>query len=240
MTYQTINVPLEVKSVSGREFDGYGAVFGNVDYGGDIITRGAFRDTLKQHKKDNTQPLMFWMHDSTQVPGIWKTIREDDEGLHVSGEVLDTTLGKDVQILLSKKAVRGLSIGYRPVDVDWRDDGIRLLKKIDLFEVSIVSLAMNPLAKIESVKTRLSSEGEYVPTERELEAHFRKLGCSKNVARTLCVKLFGGKSSTGEMPEGDRWDAGNAEEAEAVKALRGLSDSLLAASLDSILKGLKQ
>ena len=35
-------------------FTGYGAVFGNMDAYGDVIVKGAFRDTLREWKKDIT------------------------------------------------------------------------------------------------------------------------------------------------------------------------------------------
>ena len=81
-----------------------------------------------------------------------------------------------MQSLLKMKAVRGLSIGYRTVDSDFTRDGVRQLKQVDLWEVSLVSLAMNPLAKVEAVKSRLSDIGEYVPTEREFEKILRDAG----------------------------------------------------------------
>jgi len=55
-------------------------------------------------------PQMFWMHDAAQVPGFWKEMHEDGDGLFVKGELVDTQLGKEMHTLLSTKAVRGLSI----------------------------------------------------------------------------------------------------------------------------------
>ncbi len=226
----------ELKSIGEREFDGYGSVFGNADHGGDIVLPGAFARTLKEHKDAGSMPLMFWMHQSDQVPGVWTDIKEDRSGLYVKGEIVDTTLGRDVRTLLQKKAVRGLSIGYRPQEADYDRDGNRLLKQVELVEVSIVSMAMNPLARVEHVKTRLSAEGEYVPSEREVERHFRDMGCSKGVARALIARLFDG-SDAGGMPGGSRWDAGAAGDDEAkqmLAALERLTDRIGAQAISSI------
>lgn len=230
---QTASVPLEIKSVSGREFTGYGSVFGNVDYGGDVVLPGAFRRSLKEHAAAGTLPAMFWMHKADEVPGVWLEMREDKAGLAVRGEVLDTSLGRDVRTLLEKKAVRGLSIGYRPVETDWRDDGVRLLKEVELFEVSIVSLAMNPLARVEALKARLSADGEYVPSERDLETYFRRLGCSRTVARTLMAKLFDDEGDASGMLGGHSSGMlGNVGDEKAVLAsLAELTDKVFAASL---------
>ncbi len=227
---QTLTVPLELKAISGRKLEGHGAIFGNVDFGGDIVLPGAFKKSLAQHKSHGTMPQMFWMHDHTQVPGMWESMGEDSDGLAVSGILADTTLGNDMRTLVGMKAVRGLSIGYRATDVDYDRDGNRLLKQVDVWEVSLVSMAMNPLAQIESVKARLSASGEYVPTEREFERVFREAGCSKNVARTLVSKLF--DSDPGGMPDGRRWDAGNVDdEGSAAKAMQMILDKIRAASV---------
>lgn len=208
---QTHSIPLEIKAIGERKFEGYGSVFGNIDLGGDVVVRGAFKATLGRHKAASTMPLMFWMHQSDQVPGVWTDMSEDDNGLHVRGELVDTSLGREVRTLLEKKAVRGLSIGYVPVAVDFGRDGERFLKEIDLHEVSVVSMAMNPLARVESMKARLSWQGEYVPTERELERLFRGAGCSKSVARTLISRLV--DTGAGGMPA-PRRDAGDVEDDE--------------------------
>jgi HK97 family phage prohead protease len=142
---------LEVKALTGRHFEGHAAVFGNVDQGGDIVLPGAFARSLGEHKRQGTMPPMLWMHNPTAVPGAWTSLEEDAKGLRVVGELVDTELGNEMRTLLQTKAVRGLSIGYRSVVVDFDRDGHRLLKAVELWEVSLVSLAMNPLARVEAV-----------------------------------------------------------------------------------------
>lgn len=234
----TLNVGFELKSIGEREFDGFGAVFGNVDRGGDVVLPGAFARTLKEHKAAGTMPAMFWMHQKDQVPGVWLDMKEDREGLYVKGEILETTLGRDVRTLVQRKAVRGLSMGYVPEEVDYDRDGNRLLKQVELVEVSIVSLAMNPLARIEHVKARLSADGEYVPLPREVERIFRDAGCSKAVARGLMSRLFDDGSDAGAMLGGPRCDAGAAggdeEEKQAFAALSRLTERLAVAAIRPI------
>lgn len=200
-----ISVGFEIKALSKHEFEGHGAIFGNIDMGGDVVLPGAFNKSLAEHKRAGALPQMFWMHDAAQVPGIWKEMHEDGDGLFVKGELVDTQLGKEMHTLLSTKAVRGLSIGFRVIDAEFDGDGIRKLKEIDLWEVSLVSLAMNPLAQIEAIKSRLSASGEYVPTTREFERILRNAGCSKKTALTLCSRLF--DSHPGGMLDGGRRDS---------------------------------
>ena len=215
-----ISVGFEIKALSKREFEGHGSIFGNIDLGGDVVMPGAFNKTLAEHKRADTLPQMFWMHDAAQVPGIWKEMHEDGDGLFVKGELVDTQLGKEMHTLLSTKAVRGLSIGFQISDAEFDKDGIRQLKEIDLWEVSLVSLAMNPLAQIEAVKSRLSATGEYVPTTREFEHILRNAGCSQKTALILCSRMF--DSHPGETPDDGRRDSETVDP-EATEILKSLS-----------------
>lgn len=200
-------IPLQIKSLSEREFEGYGSIFGNVDLGGDVVAPGAFTKSLKRYQKEGALPLMFWAHDPAQVPGAWTEMSEDSRGLYVKGTLADTQLGNEVRTLLGMKAVRGLSVGFSlsPNGVDYDDDGTRIIKNAELWEVSIVSLPMNPRATVQHAKTRLSATGEYVPTtqelstvKRELESWFRGHGFSKAAAIAYASMAF---RDDGAIPE---------------------------------------
>lgn len=188
----TLTVPLQIKALNNRQISGHGSIFGNVDLGGDVVVRGAFAETLAEHKAAGTMPQMFWMHQWEMVAGRWDAMSEDDTGLAVEGTLAKTQLGDEIRELAKMKAVRGLSIGYLPKKdgIEWRDDGIRLLKSLELFEVSPVSLAMNPLAMIEHAKARLSATGEYVPTRREFEHKLRDAGLSHTSAKRIISFAF--------------------------------------------------
>lgn len=218
---ETLNLSLEVKALSDRQFEGHGSIFGNVDLGGDIVARGAFTDTLAAHKAAGSMPQMFWMHQPDKVPGKWLEMREDEKGLYVKGQLAPTDLGEELHVLLKMKAVAAMSIGYRTLEREWREDdehgAVRVLKAVDLWEVSLVSLAMNPLAKVTGAKARLSDFGEYVPTARELEQSLRDAGMSRTVAKAVVTKTLGVGMPSREHEPGLR-DAGEVEAlSEAVK-----------------------
>jgi hypothetical protein len=120
-------------------------------------------------------------------------------------------------------------------DQDFDKEGNRLIKEADLWEVSVVSLPMNPLAQIAHVKTRLSAEGAYVPTAREFETSFRKMGCSKQISRKLVSMIFDPSGATLEDEKEDEAGATLAqskpsgvtlddETQEALKALAALDE----------------
>ena len=220
------SLPLEIKRLADREFSGYGSVFGNTDLGDDVVMPGAFSRSLREWKHRGQAPQMFWMHDPSKVAGRWDEMREDRKGLYVKGTLASTPLGDEMRTLLKMDAVRGLSIGYRTRESDWDDEGNRLLKAVDLWEVSLVSLPMNPLAQVTLAKSRLSAAGEYVPTPREFERILRDVGCSKTVAKRICGKVFDTELCGGTLPEHGRRDDGSTEEAEMLKGLNGLLDKI--------------
>lgn len=166
-------------------FEGYGAVFGNVDFGGDVIAAGAFSQTIKDIAATGRKLPMLWQHDSYNPIGVFDEVKEDDTGLYVKGRVfVNTRQGADAYELLKGMAITGMSIGYGTV-VSQRDEntGIRTLKQLDLYEVSLVTFPMNDAARVDSVKTKIA-DGE-LPTEREFEKFLRDAGFSKANAMSI-------------------------------------------------------
>ena len=243
MNKSYLTIPLQIKRLSDREFDGYGSIFGNEDLGGDIILPGAFKRTLAEHRKAGSLPQMFWMHDPSRVPGKWLSMGEDDDGLKVKGVLAETPLGNEIHTLLEMDAVRGLSIGYMAIDYDFDEDGRRLLKEIDLWENSIVSLPMNPLAQVEHVKSQLSAAGEYVPTSREFERILRDVGCSQMVAKRMLSKIFEDeeptrdvedsedKESTRDVEDSTREVEVEVDDSELARAAQIVAESMFAATI---------
>jgi HK97 family phage prohead protease len=218
-------VSLDVKSLKERELEGLGAVFRNRDLGGDIIAPGAFSRTLKAPTQ-KVRPML-WMHKPDQVIGRWDSMKESDEGLVVKGILADTDLGNEIHTLLKMEAVRGLSIGYEVNDYGYDKSGARILKEIDLWEVSVVSMPMNPLATIQHVKSRLSAAGEYVQTDREFEKTLRDVGYSKSAARRMVAMRRDldddGGTPTSSLVVPDDLDAS--------RALKAIADAVLAEAI---------
>ena len=135
-------------------FEGYGSVFGNKDLGNDVIESGAFAKSLKRRKPQNVKLL--YQHKSDMPIGVFDEIREDDHGLVVKGRLaLKTQAGAEAYELLKMGALDGLSIGFRvnPKEVSYDKRGNkRIIKEVDLMEVSLVTFPMNPQATVRSVK----------------------------------------------------------------------------------------
>lgn len=150
--YKAVRFNVESVDEDSGEFSGYASVFGNVDDGGDIVEKGAFSRTIKE---DFDRIKILSQHNDCELPiGKPLELREDDKGLFIRGKISDTQKGRDIQILLKDGVLNELSIGYDAVTFDFDSEkGIRHLKEVRLWEVSIVTWAMNDQAKIDEVKS---------------------------------------------------------------------------------------
>lgn len=157
--------------------EGYGSVFNLVDRGGDVVAPGAFKGSLAAWKKKKQAPAMLWQHDSYSPVGVWTDLLEDDVGLKLKGQlVLDVPQASSARALIAAGAVKGLSIGYRTLDYDIdRTTGVRTLKKVELWEISLVTFPMLPEALISGVK------GEF--DARTFERALRGEGLSEREAK---------------------------------------------------------
>ena len=129
----------------GMSFSGYAAVFNSDSEPLPFIERiapGAFRKSLKGR---NTIK-MYMNHDSSMLLASTrsKTLRleEDSRGLLVNADLPDTTVGRDLSVLMQRGDVDSMSFGFSvPSGGDkWSDDGMtRELRQVRLHEVSVVT-----------------------------------------------------------------------------------------------------
>ncbi|GEC52253.1 HK97 family phage prohead protease [Bradyrhizobium elkanii] len=192
-------------SENDMTFSGYGAIFGNVDSYGDVIAPGAFSDTLSRAKSQNDWPAMLSQHGSflgggDNVPvGVWTSMQEDSKGLVVEGKLAPTPRGQELYTLMKmqpRPAINGLSIGYVPKEWSVRtrpEEPRRTLKKVDLMEVSIVTMPANPKARVTQVKCA---------SIREFESFLRDAGGFSR-AQAAAIAAGGFKSIESMRDAGD-------------------------------------
>ena len=184
----------EIKAIddaTGR-FSGYGSVFGNVDSYNEIVDRGAFTESLAKHGK----PALLWQHRAGEPCGVYVTVMEDERGLFVEGVLnLETQVGREAYALLKQGAIRGLSIGFRSlVEETDKDNGVVHLKKVRLYEVSLVTFPANEEATVTTVR---AAPG----TLREFENFLRDAGYSGEDAKLIAG--FGYKALEARRDGGD-------------------------------------
>ena len=147
--------------------EAYVSVFGNVDLVGDIIERGAFAESLL-HKL----PKGVWSHDWEKPIAKTLEAREDEFGLYIKGQFnLETQRGREAFSDIKFGTIDEFSIGFRVLDDEWREDGVRVIKKARLYEWSPVLVGANPDTKPLSVKSGEKKEetpAEVVPPVEEV------------------------------------------------------------------------
>lgn len=170
MALKQIYVPFTVKAVSDSgTFAGYGSVFGVVDSYQDVVVSGAFTESLKTR-----QPSLLWQHRSSEPIGVYTSVKEDNIGLHVEGQLaLKTARGAEAYELLKMGALSGLSIGYVTREDSYdRVTNINTLKKLDLWEVSLVTFPANESARVTDIKSALAQ----ITTLSDAEDYLREAG----------------------------------------------------------------
>ncbi len=185
MNTTTTILPLDLKADTEKgTFEGYGAIFGNVDRDGDIIERGAFIESLKAR-----MPAFLWQHDQKQPIGRFDIVREDEKGLFVKGRIVTAGKGEEVHGLLKMGALNGLSIGFVTKRASRNaTTGVRTIHKADLMEVSLVTFGANEMARVENVKS--TGQDNMIETPRSFENFLRDNGYSRNQAKAITSKGF--------------------------------------------------
>jgi HK97 family phage prohead protease len=195
---------------AAMSFNGYGAVFGNVDSYGDVIEPGAFSQYLADVKAGRTPwPAMLAQHggwgmgaDDLTPIGVWTDLAEDGTGLKVEGRLADTPRGRELHALMKmepRPAIDGLSIGY--IAKEWEprskpEDPRRRLKRIELVEISPVTFPANGKARVKDVKSI-----DELSTLADAERHLREAcGLSRSEAVALVSRIK--RLSQGEPDSG--------------------------------------
>ncbi|MGV3730738.1 MAG: HK97 family phage prohead protease [Sphingopyxis sp.] len=117
-------------------------MFDRVDRGGDVVRAGAFTASLRERRP---VPLL-WQHRPGAVIGTIERLAEDARGLRVVARVTHPTAAG----LVARGALTGLSFGYRVIAA--RGARPRELVALDLAEVSLVAVPMQPLARVIAVE----------------------------------------------------------------------------------------
>lgn len=163
------------------QFTAYASVFGNKDSYGDVVVKGAFADDLKEWEASgNPIPLLFGHQMSDPDFNLGHVVEavEDDKGLLVTAQ-LDLENPKSLQAyrMLKGRRINQMSFAYDVLEggyVERREDGQDVsyfeLRKLHIFEVSIVTIGANQETEILAVKAAASALVDGVKAGRALSA----------------------------------------------------------------------
>ena len=143
--------PVRLTELGANGFAGYASLFNVRDGSGDMVASGAFAASLRRRGPHGIR--MLYQHFAHEPIGVWDEIREDARGLYVRGFLtLDVERARDVAVLLSEGALKGLSIGFKTQRAR-RDPatGTRTLQQVDLWEISVVTFPLLEAAGVTAV-----------------------------------------------------------------------------------------
>ena len=195
--HDRLDVPFKIKAVSEDGlFSGYGSVFGVIDSYKEVVAPGAFAESLSQRT-----PALLWQHRSGEPIGVYSALREDQTGLYVEGKLaLKTARGAEAYEPLKMGAISGMSIGFMTREDSYdRVTDVRTLKKVDLWEVSLVTFPANDAARVSGVKSI-----DTIASLADAEAFLRDAGgLSRREATALVsrIKSLRGRGDPDELGE---------------------------------------
>ena len=153
------NFQIKSDDDSGK-ISGYFATYDRIpDSYGDVIAKGAFTETIAKRKESGHPFPLCWGHDLNQIIGAVypEDIEETEKGPLMTASFFDTPLAQEKREIVKSGVVYQFSFAYDVLDDGpvVLDEGVKAweLRKLDLFEVSIVPIPANPRAEMTDVKS---------------------------------------------------------------------------------------
>ena len=158
MDTKSINNTYEVKGDGQgiQRISGYASVFNNIDSYGDIVLPGAFASAVANHAKRPIKLLSSHEMDAKELLGTIDVLKEDQRGLYFEASISQAPSAQDLAIKAKEGHLNEVSIGFFLKDHEYvktaTGENVRLIKSTELIEISLVSRAANPEAKVLQVK----------------------------------------------------------------------------------------
>lgn len=184
----------EIKQISEPKdgfatFEGYASVFDYTDSQMDTVAKGAFQDSIGSYRKVK----MLWQHDERTPIGMYPSLKEDTKGLFAQGQIcLATQKGQECYALMRQGAIDALSIGFVTKDYEMKANGVREIKKADLYEISPVTFPANDKALLTDVKSLITRATTLADlTIKEFERKLRDVfNCTQAEAKIIASDGF--------------------------------------------------
>lgn len=155
MKYKTIE--LKANEVGG--ISGYFSTYDKTpDSYGDIVAPGAFTETIKKREESGHPFPLCFNHDFSAVIGAVDSIKDTEKGPYIEAHFLDTQLAQDVRKMLQSGAIYQFSFAYdvlgarQPDEAEKKNGVENVLTKLEVFEISVVTVPANQNAVATEVK----------------------------------------------------------------------------------------
>ena len=137
---------------------GYFSTYDRIpDSYGDVIAPGAFTETIKAREENGHPFPLCWNHDLNQIIGKVDSIEDTEKGPLMTASFFDTPLAQEKRAIVQSGVVFQFSFAYEVEDAEQvtLEDGTKAneLRKLNLYEVSIVPIPANQNAVVTDVKS---------------------------------------------------------------------------------------
>lgn len=159
MEHKYKEFPMQKSEGDAGTISGYFSTYDRIpDSYGDVIAKGAFTETIQKRKESRHPFPLCWNHDLNQIVGSIdpEDIIDDDHGPHMDASFFNTPLAQEKREIVKSGVVYQFSFAYDvleagPVELE---NGVKAneLRKLDLFEISIVPIPANQNAVMTDVK----------------------------------------------------------------------------------------
>lgn len=155
---------------------GYFSTYDRIpDSYGDVVAPGAFTDTIKAREETGHPFPLCWNHDLDQIIGKVDSIEDTEKGPLMTASFFDTPLAQEKREIVKSGVVYQFSFAFGIEDQAMvkLEDGTKAneLRKLDLYEVSVVPIPANQNAVMTDIKADEAEEKSEEPevTEPEVE-----------------------------------------------------------------------
>lgn len=211
----------DIKADEGAgTISGYFSTYDRIpDSYGDVIAPGAFTDTIKAREESGHPFPLCWNHDLDQIIGKVDSIEDDEKGPLMTASFFNTPLAQEKREVVKSGVVYQFSFAYDIKDAAQvtLEDGTKAneLRKLDLFEISIVPIPANQNAVMTEVKADAPEEKTVpvvgvikVEVPEELKSGRRNSKKDADAIREAITLLQG---VLGELEEAEQPDDGEDE-----------------------------
>lgn len=206
----TKDFTVQYKDEGHGSIEGYASTWTRTpDSYGDVVKRGAFKNTLEKRWNGGHGIPFLWAHQMDNLKSFIGTAEadEDEKGLHFVATFDDTEEAQKVRQLYKDGRLRKFSFAYdvKEAGLVTLEDGVKAneLRELDLYEISAVTVPANDDAGVVEVKSG----------RRNSKADTDKINQAINLLRDVLGELEQDEPDDGEDAQTD-----NAPDAEDRKA----------------------
>lgn len=159
MEHKYKEFPMQKSEGDAGTISGYFSTYDRIpDSYGDVIAKGAFTETIQKRKESGHPFPLCWNHDLNQIIGSVDpdNIEDTDKGPLMTASFFNSELAQEKREIVKSGVVFQFSFAYDVLEAGPTEleDGTKAneLRKLDLFEVSIVPVPANQNAVMTEVK----------------------------------------------------------------------------------------